>query len=109
MNLSTGWGRDLRSIVSTSTGVPTCVGIGPTKTLARLANKIAKGTPQLDGVCDLTNEEARREWLALMPLDDVWGLGAASQAKLKGFGCRTAADVAAVDPKLARQTLTVVG
>ncbi len=103
------WGRDLRSTVSTWTGVPTCVGIGPTKTLAKLANKIAKGTLQLGGVCDLTNEETRREWLALMPLDDIWGIGGASQAKLKAFGCRTAADVAALDPKLARQTLTVVG
>lgn len=103
------WGKDLRSTVSTWTGVPTCVGIGPTKTLAKLANKIAKGTPQLGGVCDLTSAEARQEWLRLMPLDDVWGIGAASQAKLKAFGCKTAADVAALDPKLARQTLTVVG
>jgi len=103
------WGKDLRSTVSTWTGVPTCVGIGPTKTLAKLANKIAKGTPQLGGVCDLTSSVARQEWLRLMPLDDVWGIGAASQAKLKAFGCKTAADVAALDPKLARQTLTVVG
>lgn len=103
------WGRDLRSTVSTWTGVPTCVGIGSTKTLAKLANKIAKTTPQLGGVCDLTSQAARREWLALMRLDDIWGIGAASPAKLKGFGCRTAADVAALDPKLVRQTLTVVG
>ena len=103
------WGKDLRSTVSTWTGVPTCVGIGPSKTLAKLANKIAKGTPQLGGVCDLSSADSRREWLALMPLDDIWGIGAASQAKLKAFGCKTAADVAALDPKLARQTLTVVG
>jgi DNA polymerase V len=102
-------GRDLRSTVSTWTGVPTCVGIGPTKTLAKLANKIAKSTPQLRGVCDLTSDEARREWLPLVALDDVWGIGRASQAKLGAFGCRTAADVAALDPKLARKTLTVVG
>lgn len=102
-------GRDLRSTVSTWTGVPTCVGIGPTKTLAKLANKIAKTTPQLGGVCDLTSEEARREWLPLVDLEDVWGIGRASQAKLGAFGCRTAADVAALDPKLARKTLTVVG
>lgn len=102
-------GRDLRSTVSTWTGVPTCVGIGPTKTLAKLANKIAKSTPQLRGVCDLTSEEARREWLPLVPLEDIWGIGRASQAKLAAFGCRTAADVASLDPKLARQTLTVVG
>ncbi|RYE88823.1 MAG: Y-family DNA polymerase [Hyphomicrobiales bacterium] len=102
-------GRDLRSTVSTWTGVPTCVGIGPTKTLAKLANKIAKTTPQLGGVCDLTSEEARREWLPLVDLEDVWGIGRASQAKLGAFGCRTAADVANLDPKLARKTLTVVG
>lgn len=102
-------GRDLRSTVSMWTGVPTCVGIGPTKTLAKLANKIAKSTPQLGGVCDLTSEEARREWLPLVDLEDVWGIGRASQAKLGAFGCKTAADVAALDPKLARKTLTVVG
>ncbi|PZN96888.1 MAG: DNA polymerase V subunit UmuC [Hyphomicrobiales bacterium] len=102
-------GRDLRSTVSTWTGVPTCVGIGPTKTLAKLANRIARSTPQLLGVCDLTSEEARREWLPLVDLEDVWGIGRASQAKLAVFGCRTAADVAALDPKLARKSLTVVG
>lgn len=102
-------GRDLRTTVSTWTGVPTCVGIGPTKTLAKLANKIAKTTPQLGGVCDLTSEVARREWLPLVDLADVWGIGRASQVKLAAFGCRTAADVAALDPKLARKTLTVVG
>lgn len=107
--MRTTWGHDLRSTVSTWTGVPTCVGIGPTKTLAKLANKIAKGTPQLRGVCDLTSEEARQEWLPLMPLADVWGIGGASQTKLAAMGCETAADVAALDPKLARKTLTVVG
>lgn len=102
-------GRDLRSTVSTWTGVPTCVGIGPTKTLAKLANKIAKSTPQLRGVCDLTSAEARREWLPLVELADVWGIGGASQVKLAALGCRTAADVAALDPKLVRKTMTVVG
>ncbi|AMJ61409.1 Y-family DNA polymerase [Bosea sp. PAMC 26642] len=102
-------GRDLRTTVSTWTGVPTCVGIGPTKTLAKLANKIAKSTPQLGGVCDLTSDEGRREWLPLVALEDVWGIGRASQAKLNAFGCKTAADVARLDPKLARKTLTVVG
>lgn len=102
-------GRDLRATVSTWTGVPTCVGIGPTKTLAKLANRIAKSTPQLRGVCDLTSDEARREWLPLVALEDVWGIGPASQVKLGVHGCRTAADVASLDPKLARQTLTVVG
>ncbi|AOG03475.1 Y-family DNA polymerase [Bosea sp. RAC05] len=102
-------GRDLRSTVSRWTGIPTCVGIGPTKTLAKLANKVAKSTPQLNGVCDLTHARAREEWLALVDLEDIWGVGPASQAKLRAIGCNTAADVASIDPKLARKLLTVVG
>lgn len=47
--------------------------------------------------------------MPLVALEDVWGIGRASQAKLAAFGCRTATDVAALDPKLARKTLTVVG
>lgn len=101
--------RDLRATVTAWTGVPTCVGIGQTKTLAKLANKIAKGTPQLGGVCDLTSPAARAEWLPLMPLGDVWGIGGASQAKLAAIGCKSAADVAALDPKQVRKAMTVVG
>jgi DNA polymerase V len=103
------WGRDLRSTVTRWTGVPTCVGVGPTKTLAKLANRIAKDTPQLGGVCDLTSESARAEWLPTMPLGEVWGIGGAGQAKLAALGCRTAGDVASLYPKLARKVMTVVG
>jgi DNA polymerase V len=102
-------GRDLRSTVSTWTGIPTCVGIGPTKTLAKLANKIAKSTPQLRGVCDLTDAAARAEWLPLVELAEIWGVGRASQTKLAALGCRTVADVAALDPKVVRKAMTVVG
>ena len=51
-------------------GIPTCVGIGPTKTLAKLANHIAKSIPELDGFCDLTDEEIRAHWLVRMPASD---------------------------------------
>ena len=103
------FGRDLRATVSGWTGIPTCVGIGPTKTLAKLANRVAKSTPQLNGVCDLTHERARAEWLGLVDLEDIWGVGPASQLKLRAIGCKTASDVAALDPRLARKMLTVVG
>lgn len=103
------FGRDLRATVSRWTGIPTCVGIGPTKTLAKLANKIAKSTPQLMGVCDLTHERARAEWLPLVELEDIWGVGPASQAKLRAIGCKSASDVASLDPRQARKMLTVVG
>ncbi len=102
-------GRDLRATVLAWTGIPTCVGIGPTKTLAKLANHLAKKNPELDGVCDLTDEANRRRWLARTSLDEIWGVGPASQAKLRAVGCATVADVRDLDPRLARQGLTVVG
>ncbi len=101
--------RDLRSTVLTWTGLPSCVGIGPTKTLAKLANHVAKKNPELGGVCDLTDEDVRRRWMAVVALEEVWGIGPATQAKLQAIGCRTVADVRDLDPRLARNGLTVVG
>lgn len=91
------------------TGIPTCVGIGPTKTLAKLANHIAKHEPAMEGVCDLTDTAERARWLSTTKLEEVWGIGPASARKLRAFGCDTVADVAALDPRPARKALTVVG
>ncbi len=101
--------RDLRSTVSGWTGLPTCVGIGPTKTIAKLANHVAKKNPDLGGVCDLTDETVRSRWMARIPLGEIWGVGSASRAKLEAVGCRTVADVRDLDPRLARKGMTVVG
>ncbi len=102
-------GRDLRATVLAWTGLPTCVGIGPTKTLAKLANHLAKRHVEMGGVCDLTDPTYREPWLARTSLDEIWGIGPASQAKLRAMGCETVADVRDLDPKLARKGLTVVG
>ncbi|MBM0205265.1 Y-family DNA polymerase [Micromonospora sp. STR1s_5] len=101
--------RDLRATVSRWTGVPTCVGIGPTKTLAKLANHIAKTNAELGGVCDLTDPAKREPWLHAVTLDEVWGIGPAGQAKLAALGCRTVADVRDLDPRPVRKAMTVVG
>jgi DNA polymerase V len=103
----TAWASDLRATTRQWTGIPCCVGIGPTKTLAKLANKAAKKLPA--GVLDLSNEQVRREVMATVPIGDVWGIGRASQAKLYQLGIEYAGQVAAMDPKLARQLMTVVG
>ena len=55
--------RDIRATVRAWTGIPTCVGIGPTKTLAKLANHVAKKNPILGGVCDLTDPEQYDHWV----------------------------------------------
>jgi DNA polymerase V len=94
--------RDLRSTVGAWTGIPTCVGIGPTKTLAKLANHIAKTIPDLDGVCGLTDPVAYDHWLCRISVAEVWGIGRASLAKLIGLGVDTVADLRDLDPRPVR-------
>lgn len=101
--------RDLRSTVHRWTGIPTCVGLGPTKTLAKLANHIAKKNAELGGVCDLTDPAARDRWLPIVEVGEVWGIGAASERKLLQIGIETVAQLRDMDPRLARQMLSVVG
>lgn len=103
------FGRDLRATVRRWTGIPTCVGIGPTKTLAKLANHLAKKTGDLAGVCDLTSVAARDHWLPRVPVGDVCGIGGASEAKLSRVGIETAADLRDMPARLARSLMTVVG
>ena len=99
----------LRERVQRWVGMPTCVGIAPTKTLAKVANFIAKKRPQYRGVCDLRSSRVRAELLPTVPVEEVWGIGAASAAKLARIGVQTAADLAALDPDNARALLTVTG
>jgi DNA polymerase V len=101
--------RELRERVHRWVGIPTCVGIAPTKTLAKIANFIAKKRPQYRGVCDLRSSRVRAELLSTVPVDEVWGIGSASAAKLSRIGVQTAADLAALDPDNARALLTVTG
>jgi len=102
-------GQAIRSRVMRETGIPTCVGFGPSKTLAKLGNRIAKGEPGLHGVCDLVEPAARATWLDRADLAEVWGIGEARAAKLHGLGLRTVADLATMDLAHARQVLTVTG
>ena len=101
--------RELRERVHRWVGIPTCVGIAPTKTLAKVANFIAKKRPQYRGVCDLRSASLRAELLPTVPVDEVWGIGGASAAKLARLGVQTAADLAALNPDDARALMTVTG
>lgn len=103
------FGRDLRSTVQQWTGIPTCVGIGPTKTLAKFANHVAKKNFELGGVCDLTDASVRQSWLDRIEVGEVWGVGPASERKLFGLGIETAGNLSRLDARLARNLLSVVG
>ena len=101
--------RDMRATVRAWTGIPTCVGIGSTKTLAKLANHIAKSVPELGGICDLTDPIQYDHWMVRVPPEDIWGVGPASARKLQALGCESAADVRDLDTRAVRKAMTVVG
>lgn len=101
--------RDMRATVRAWTGIPTCVGIGSTKTLAKLANYIAKKVPELEGVCDLTDPVQYDHWMVRIAPEDIWGVGPANARRLEALGCESVADVRDLDPRVARKAMTVVG
>lgn len=101
--------RDIRARVRQVAKIPTCVGIGPTKTLAKLANKVAKGDRNGSGVCDFSDQGVRETAFQTIPLGEVWGLGAASVKKLGARGIKTVAEFVAASPDEMRELLTVTG
>ena len=93
--------KDLRARVLQHTGIPTCVGIGPTKTLAKLANRQAKKNPRYAGVCDLRPSHLRERVLAKTAVEDIWGIGPALAAHCHQRGIRTAQDLIQTDRRAA--------
>lgn len=98
----------MRDQVRRWTTIPTCVGIGPTKTLAKLANAAAKKNPLFDGVADLRDPVIRTFVLDRFPVGDVWGVGRATATKLAEQGVTTAGQLRDMQMKQARGLGTVV-
>lgn len=69
------FGRRIGLRLLRDTGIPTSIGIAPTKTLAKIASKLAKRYPRLDGCCFMHRPEDVRKVLSTFPLRDVWGIG----------------------------------
>ena len=101
--------RDLRHAVRRIAKIPTCVGLGPTKTIAKLANAAAKADPALDGVCDLRDERDRLRLYERTSVDEVWGICSRTADKLQALGITTVARFIAMPGREARSLLTVVG
>lgn len=85
----------MRERVGMWTGMPVCVGIGPTKTLAKLANHVAKKHPKSKGVFNynaLTSEQ-KTNLLQHLPVGEVWGVGRKLTKRLASFGVTNALDL----------------
>ena len=86
--------RDTAVKIKLWTDIPVSVGIAPTKTLAKVANKFAKKYEGYHGVCIIDTEEKRQKALTLTALSDVWGIGRQTFAKLQYLGIQTALEFA---------------
>lgn len=102
------FGQQVRERIGHWIGITVCVGIAPTKTLAKLANHAAKKYPATQGVVDLTNQDRQRRLLALVPVDDVWGVGRRLSKRLNALGITTALDLANASPRAIRDQFSVV-
>lgn len=99
----------IRQQVLQSLGIPTCMGISKTKTLAKVANHLAKKKSHYNGVCILENDADIKEALKWIEINDLWGVGRRLTTRLKELGIRTGYDLQQVDPRWMRRHFTVVG
>ncbi len=104
------YAQHMRQRILQWTGLPVCVGIGKTKTLAKLANHCAKKRPQFNGVCNF-NTMARYDLdqlLAEIEVAEIWGVGRKLAPKLAALGYQSALDLKQASPEALRQQFSVV-
>ena len=91
------------------TGIPVTVGVGATKTLAKIAARVAKKSEKAGGVVVLSDGRLAEEALSRVAVRDVWGIGPSRARVLRDAGVETALDLARTDERWARRRLGVVG
>jgi len=102
------FGREVRETIKRNTHLTVGVGIAQTKTLAKLANHAAKKWKQTGGVVDLSNIDRQRKLMALVLVEEVWGVGRRISKKLNAMGITTAKDLADQSTWIIRKHFNVV-
>ena len=102
------YGGSIRKRILKWTGIPTCVGIAPTKALAKVANKIARKFPKETGGVYVIDTEAKRlKALKWTPIEKVWGIGYALHKRLAQKQCKTAFDFVQLPDLWVRQSFSI--
>lgn len=106
----TVYGQQIKDTVYEWTGLPICVGIGHTKTLAKLANHCAKKQAGFNGVCDLTSMTSSEvdNIMEALPVSKVWGVGSRLEASLNQLGVHNVLRLKKANPKRIRDKFGVV-
>lgn len=107
---ATDMGQQMRERMRQWLGLPVCVGIGPTKTLAKLANHMAKKMPQFNGVCDLhaIPRAERVKMMAEIDVGEVWGVGRRVATRLNEMGIYSVLELRNAKPAEMRKHFNVV-
>lgn len=102
--------RRIKDDIARRVGVPVCVGVAATKTLAKLSNKTAKNVPNLGGVCvwDLLPPGRRAHLFHHLPVDQLWGVASRTRKKLASMGIISIGDLATADLPTIRKRFSIV-
>ena len=102
------YGREIVATTQRHTGIPVSMGIGPTKVLAKIANRICKQRNIPGQVFNIGSAESLDSILATIEVEDIWGIGRRWSKKLKASGIHTAQDLRDADDERMRKTYNVV-
>lgn len=102
------YGQRIRRTVLRATGIPVCVGMGPTKTITKLANFAAKKWKQTQGVLDLSDPVRREKLMRIVSVGEVWGIGSRTATKLNQLGIKTVWDLSKQPVERIRDQFNVV-
>ena len=100
--------KEIKKLVQQWTGIPISIGIGTTKTLAKVANRQAKKYESSD-VFDIREEARRIDILKKMELEDIWGISTKSAQRLRKIGIKNPHELAISDPKVICKAVSVTG
>jgi DNA polymerase V len=99
----------IRNEVKRLTGIPVSIGVGPTKTLAKLTSHIAKKQSSYDGICSYWEIEDFRNTLYGISVDEVWGIGRKWSKKLKNIGVESVGQFVMQSDAVVRKLMNVNG
>jgi len=105
----TDYGYSIRSKIRKWTGIPVSVGIAETKTLAKIANRIAKKSKKAGGVLDLTGSPYQERFLAITAVENVWGVGRSYSRFLKSVGINNALQLRNAPDSFIKKEMGIVG
>ncbi|MDW3027368.1 Y-family DNA polymerase [Acinetobacter baumannii] len=103
-------GQQMRQQIWKWLGLPVCVGIGRSKTEAKISNHIAKKNQGFNGVCDLVNMDPcnKEYYFAQIDVSEVWGVGRKHAKKLQSMGINTVLDLACAEPREMQKKFSIV-